>query len=181
MSRSGPVPLPAVPLSDGVVVLRARRVEDVAATAAASHDPETLRWLKDPPMDAAARASALERTERLWRTGEAAPLVIADAAADHPMGMINLRFADDREASVAYNVFPEHRGRGVASRAVELVAGWAFGQLGLERLVLEADPANTASVRVAQRTGFTPAGSRVDDGTTLLVFRREPGTEEHAT
>lgn len=175
MPRSGAVPPLAAPLSDGVVCVRRRRAADLAAIADASRDPETLRWLRDGPMDEAARAAVIERDERSWREGTAAPLVIADAATDRPVGLINLRFGDDQVAAVAYSVFPAERGRGVASRAVELVVGWAFGPLRLDLLVLDAGPANAASIRVAEKTGFTPSGTRVEaDGTTLRVFARQP-------
>lgn len=52
------------------------------------------------------------------------------------------------------------RGRGAASRAVQLLVGWAFGPLGLERLELHIDRRNLASQAVAARTGFVPSPSR---------------------
>jgi len=54
MVRSIPIVPPATPLTDGFVAVRPRRSDDVKAIAA-SHDPESLRWLDDPPMDAQAR------------------------------------------------------------------------------------------------------------------------------
>jgi hypothetical protein len=46
------------------------------------------------------------------------------------------------------------RGRGAASRAVALLAGWAFGPLRLDRVELRIDKHNLASLAVAARTGF---------------------------
>lgn len=128
-------------------------------------------------MDAEARASSMARVDQTWRSGQAAPLVVADAATDEPVGLVNLQFRDDAEATVAYSVFPAHRGRGVAPRAVQLVTGWAFTGLGVARLLLEADEGNTASIRVAYKCGFTPVGSRSEqqrDGAqrTVMVFTR---------
>ena len=82
MVRSTPIAPPATPLTDGSVVLRPRREDDLDAIAAASRDPETLRWLDDPPMDAEARRTGMSRVEEAWRSGRAAPLTIADAATD---------------------------------------------------------------------------------------------------
>ncbi len=42
-----------------------------------------------------------------------------------------------------------------ASRAVILLSRWALGPLGFARVELTCGPANTASQRVAQRSGFT--------------------------
>lgn len=155
--RSTAIPVPAGPLSDGTVSLRGRRACDLDAISAASHDPETQRWLTDPPMDAEARAASMERVAEAFRTGRSAPLVIADHENDAPIGLINLQFRDDHVATIAYSVFPAHRGRGVAPRAVRLMSQWAFGHLGVTELLLEIDPQNVASVRVAEKCGFEPA------------------------
>ena len=37
---------------------------------------------------------------------------------------------------------------------VDLLTRWGFDELGLERLELRIDPANTASKRVAERAGY---------------------------
>ena len=55
---------------------------------------------------------------------------------------------------------PDARGRGVATHAVRLIAGWAFTELGLARLELTCGPDNEASQRVAERCGFTREGLR---------------------
>ena len=177
-----PIVPPAVPLTDGAIVVRPRREEDLDAMAAASHDPETVRWLDDPPMDAEARRTSIARSQEAWRSGRAAPLTVADASTDEAVGVINLQFRDDGTVSVAYHVFPGHRGRGIAPRAVSLVADWALGRLGIGQLILEADEANTASIRVAEKCGFQAMGTTSQTGSdgivhTTVVFSRSTTSE----
>lgn len=177
MVRSTPIVPPATPLTDGFVVVRLRREGDLEAISTASRDPETLRWLDDPPMDDESRQTAMSRVEAAWRSGHAAPMTIADAGADHAVGLINLTFHAEAAASVAYSVFPSHRGQGVAPRAVRLVADWALGELGVTQLLLEADDGNAASIRVAEKCGFqlidTKSEPRPDGGVrTTNVFSR---------
>ncbi|SCL69462.1 GNAT family N-acetyltransferase [Micromonospora peucetia] len=182
MVRSTPIVPPATPLTDGSVVVRPRREDDLEAIADASRDSETLRWLDDPPMDAEARRTGMSRVEEAWRSGRAAPLTIADAVTDQAVGIINLQFRAEDVASVAYSVFPAHRGQGNAPRAVLLVADWALGNLGLTQLILETDAANTASTRVAEKCGFQAIGTRSEprsDGvvrTTITFSRPLPTT-----
>ncbi|MGW5867805.1 GNAT family N-acetyltransferase [Streptomyces sp. NPDC055239] len=164
MGRSIPIEPLSEPLTDEVVALRLRRDSDLPAIGAASHDPETRRWLDDEPMDEAALGTSMAKAEEAWRSGRAAPLLIADAATDEPVGIINLQFRDDEVATVAYSVFPAHRGRGIAPRAVRLLAGWALNDLGLTRLLLEAAAENTSSVRVAEKCGFRRIDERVGAG-----------------
>lgn len=64
----------------------------------------------------------------------------------------------ERRAAVGYWLAPRGRGRGVATQATRLLAGWGFQQLGLERLELTCGPDNHASQRVAERCGFTYEG-----------------------
>ncbi|MFD3940326.1 GNAT family N-acetyltransferase [Streptomyces sp. NPDC058611] len=130
MVRSLPVPPPTSVLSDGVVVVRLRRASDVDAIAEAGHDPETRRWLDDTPMDGKARSTSMARVEEAWRSGRAAPLVVADAVTDAPVGIVNLQFRGNDVATVAYSVFPANRGRGIAPRAVGLLSQWALASWG---------------------------------------------------
>jgi RimJ/RimL family protein N-acetyltransferase len=158
MSRR-PLSPPPAPLGDGTVVLRLRRAEDVPAIARASHDAETRRWLNDPPMGAAEERASLARSEERWRSGRGAPFVIADAATDAALGLVNLQLGDDAAvAGLGVSVFPEARGRGVASRALRLAAVWALSELGMQRVFAEADVENAASIRAIEKAGFTLEG-----------------------
>jgi RimJ/RimL family protein N-acetyltransferase len=71
-------------------------------------------------------------------------------------------------------MLPAWRGRGYATRAVRLVARWAFDSAGVARLVAGTLPSNVGSQRVLEKAGFRreglqfgrlPAadGGRVDD------------------
>jgi RimJ/RimL family protein N-acetyltransferase len=61
---------------------------------------------------------------------------------------------DDQLATVAYQVFREWRGRGIAARALELVTGWALREPRWTCLMLEIEEGNTASIRVAETGRF---------------------------
>jgi RimJ/RimL family protein N-acetyltransferase len=155
---------PDPPLSDGVVTLRQWREMDVPALVAVLNgDSEIVRWLDRLPQPYTARDAReyVEFAERGWRgdhLGET-PLAIADAATNEPLGSLGLRWTpEEAVAEVGYWTGRPFRGRGVATRAVRLAAGWVLGDLGYERLELEADPRNGASLGVAERAGFTCEG-----------------------
>jgi RimJ/RimL family protein N-acetyltransferase len=152
---------PDPPLSDGEVVLRMRRAADVPLIAEASNDAETQRRMDDEPLTLTTgrERDSVARAEEQWRRGCGAPFVIADAADDRPLGLLNLQFGEDEEvAGFAISVFPQARGRGVASKALRLAATWALRELGLRRVFAEAAADNHASIRVIEKAGFQREG-----------------------
>jgi RimJ/RimL family protein N-acetyltransferase len=116
--------------------------------------------MEDDPMTPEREANSVARTEEQWRSGTAAPFVIADATDDRALGLVNLQLGDD--ATLAVSVFPEERGRGIASRALRLAAIWSLQDLGLRQVVAEAEADNTASIRAIEKAGFRRAGLRDD-------------------
>ncbi|MCW2966976.1 MAG: N-acetyltransferase [Solirubrobacteraceae bacterium] len=143
-------------LTDGVVALRHWREDDVEACVRGTNDPEVVRWTRVPENNTAAMAR-----EHLFAEDEhEMRLAVADAATDELLGAVSLLRVDaeNRRAELGYWVAAEHRGRGVAVRAVALMAAWAFAERGLARLELHIDLENAASRRVAEKAGFAFEG-----------------------
>jgi RimJ/RimL family protein N-acetyltransferase len=116
-----------------------------------------MGWDAELPGDAEARAN-IDRAAEAWRQGTWAVFRIVDAATDQVVGGVNLRFCDFQIAEASYFLRASARGRGFATRAVRLVARWAFDELGIERIELRAHPENVSSQRVAERAGFSREG-----------------------
>jgi signal transduction histidine kinase/RimJ/RimL family protein N-acetyltransferase len=151
---------PEPPLSDDEVVLRLPRPDDAPAIAAACVDPDIARWIPVPvpytPEDAVA---FLEAAADGWRTGLELAFAIEERATATLVGMISLQAgATASRAALGYWLAPPVRGRGLATRAVRLLAAWAFEDPGLERLELMTLVGNDASGRVALRAGFRREG-----------------------
>ena len=144
-----------------------RRAEDVPLIAKASHDPETRRRLDDEPLTPDRERESIARAEEQWRSGSGAPFVIAGAGDDRALGLVNLQFGED--ATVAVSVFPEERGRGIASRAMRLAAIWGLRELGLRRVVAEAAADNVASIRAIEKAGFRREGLHDDPKRFVLL------------
>jgi RimJ/RimL family protein N-acetyltransferase len=150
--------LPDPPLSDRVIALRSWAPADVPALVDACQDPEIPRWTLVPsPYGETDARAYLRRVAGGWDDGVRATFAVVDAA-DHGalLGSAGLQAIDwdQRAADVGYWIGAHARGRGVAARAVELLAAWAFGTLGIERLELRTNAGNAASQAVARRAGF---------------------------
>jgi RimJ/RimL family protein N-acetyltransferase len=159
-----PTTPPDPPLSDGVVTLRAWNADDVPAIVdACAGDDELAYWLDALPQPYA-EADALEYVasgDAGWR-GEAleTPFAVVDADTGEVLGACGViwRSPEQGVSEIGYWTRRDVRSRGVASRAVCLAAGWFLGDLGGERMELRADTRNAASIRVAEKAGFTREG-----------------------
>jgi RimJ/RimL family protein N-acetyltransferase len=154
---------PDPPLADDVVALRAWRDDDLEQRFAAFDNPECLAhsWSLLEPHTVAHQEASMRGEEGRRLAGKDVHLAVTDAAEPETLfGGCSVYGLDlyRSSASVGYWLVPAARGRGVATRTVRLLAGWAFGHLGVERLELTCGTDNLASQRVAERCGFTHEG-----------------------
>jgi RimJ/RimL family protein N-acetyltransferase len=153
-------------------VLRAPREADVPEVVAACRDPEIPRWTTVPAPYGETDARAwMAGHEVMRRDGRGACFGIVGAADDRLIGAVDLVVTSWPHAvgEVGYWVARAARGAGTAERAVRLVSGWAFRDVGLARLEILAEPENEASQRVAERAGFRREG-------VLRSYRELKGT-----
>jgi RimJ/RimL family protein N-acetyltransferase len=154
-----PLPLPDPELADDAIRLRPPTAADVGAIAAACQDPDIQHFTFVPVPYAEEDARAWVAAAPAVRgAGTALNLLAVDRADDTVLGAVGLLRPDRdaRSVEIGYWVAPDARGRGVATRAVRLLAPWALDTLRLARVALDVDVPNAASRAVARRAGFTP-------------------------
>jgi RimJ/RimL family protein N-acetyltransferase len=181
LCHPGRVQLTVPRLDDDVITLRPPAAGDIDAITDACQDPEIPRWTRVPsPYTRAHAVDFVERSSRMWEQGTDAPFVITEATTGHLLGAIGVhRFGgEDGGPEVGYWLARDARGRGVATRALRLVADWACRELGV-RLLLQADVRNAASRRVAERVGFRYTGEAkappgCGDCETMAVYELNP-------
>ena len=77
-----------------------------------------------------------------------------------PVGEIGLYYQEPPtgQAMIGYSMMPAWRGAGYTTRAVRLLALWAFAETSVARLVAGTLPDNIGSQRVLQKAGFRREG-----------------------
>ena len=154
-----PLAPPDPPLSDGIVALRAWRDTDAGAIAAMMDEPAIARWTRAPsPYRERDAVEWLALHPAMLRRGSELPLAIVDTDSGDLLGSISLRFREDARGEFGYLLAAPARGRGLATRALRLLAAWAFEEHGLARLEVLVQPDNEASLAMAERAGFRREG-----------------------
>jgi RimJ/RimL family protein N-acetyltransferase len=145
---------------DGPFVARVVEESDIPVVAPAFRDPGIGGENGMPPFDEdELRTLWRERIPGLRARGVLFPYVIEDTTGSSILGGITLRHFDPMRGviEVGYWLFPEARGRGLATRAVRAVAREAFAS-GLSRIEANVRIGNDVSERVLERAGFTREG-----------------------
>lgn len=138
---------------------------DVDDVTEACQDPELERWITsiNAPytreqaahfIDEVVPASWADESELIWG--------VRDPEDRRLLGTISIRPAQNqKKGEIGFWLVRDARGRGVSSRAVRLVAEYAFDDegLGLTHLRWRAIVGNWASRRVAWATGFRVEGT----------------------
>ncbi|PYI37432.1 hypothetical protein CVS30_15525 [Arthrobacter psychrolactophilus] len=163
-------------LSDGVTTLRRFQVRDAEAFAAIHRDPLNIQWTGSvATMDAAQALGFIEgHIAAGWESGTGLRFAITEiiAGTSQVVGTLSLQdvvsTAAGGSAHVGIKMLPSGRGTGAAQRAIELVCGYAFGNLGLGYLHWICTEGNRGSMSLAQRCGFQqlahiPGFARVAD------------------
>ncbi len=171
---------PAIPvLETGRLRLRGYRASDLDAQAAALADPEVVRHLGGSPFS----------REETWRKMLASPGLwamlgygywIAERREDGAyLGQIG--FADFKRdmtpgiegiPEMGWIMAPGAQGQGYATEAALAALAWADEALGGGEIVAIISHDNAASIRVAEKAGFSLREEADYKGEPILLFRR---------
>jgi RimJ/RimL family protein N-acetyltransferase len=152
---------PAGPISDGVVTLRLPLAEDVARLAFYGSAASLLDgiWVSGGgPGAADPLAWAADRLAQFnagWTPegGLHGGALVIDAAQPF-VGLVYFGLVVPGILELSYAIAPPARGRGIATRAARLAAGWALKEGGFSRVELRIPETHAASRRVAEKAGF---------------------------
>lgn len=110
---------------------------------------QTREWIQDW------LRTCLERYYQTWGFG---PYAVVERSSHKVIGYCGLFFFPDvagqPEVEIGYRLARSAWGQGYATEAARAVRDFAFGTLGLTRLIAIIDPANVASIRVAEKIGM---------------------------
>ena len=151
---------PDPPLADDLIALEPLTQADVPWMLELAGDDEILRFTRVPAgADEAFVESWIGRYVSGWADGSRAGFGIRDHDGNQLgfCGFVQLD-RDAAEGEIGYAIDPRARGKGIATRSLDLLTRWGLDVLELCRIELMIDVENGGSARVAERAGYTLEG-----------------------
>jgi [ribosomal protein S5]-alanine N-acetyltransferase len=150
------------------VVLRPLKITDAVALFAAHGHAETHKYWSSPAhRDVDETAAYIEDTlamrgARSWAITE---------SGKEALGRISLFDVREGVGEIGVIMQREASGRGLASKALDLVVTHGFSEIGLHRIAADIDPDNTGSLSLFLRAGFQREGLLRQNWKTHLGLR----------
>lgn len=140
------------------MTLRPWTTDDVDA-ARLQHDEEIARWFGFAGV--VPTAEQQEAPIARWHTSYADDRRTVSFVVERGgrvAGLVEVRQKGDAVGELSWAVYPEHRGRRVATTAIRTLVDYCFRDLALSRVEARVEPSNIGSLRAAGRAGLRREG-----------------------
>ncbi|MEW9921799.1 GNAT family N-acetyltransferase [Marimonas sp. MJW-29] len=146
-------------LTNGPVSLRAPRAEDAQARYKLGNVPEIHHMFGADP----AKVQPITKAQATaWlHAQEVEPLAWVIEYRKRMTGALRLHSLNehDQRASLAIGILnPKHLGKGIGTRAIRLIAEYAFNVIGLNRLTVRVVDYNKRAIAAYEKVGFVIEG-----------------------
>lgn len=142
------------------LIFRDFRRTDIPAVHEYASDPEVTRWSTWGPNTLEQTTSFVEEAARPGPGKDRASYSLAAVLDGTTIGSVAVWVTDsaDRNGELGYTFHRAHWGNGYATEAVGHLLTLGFDALQLERITATCHPGNGGSIRVLEKSGFTPEG-----------------------
>lgn len=140
------------------LILRPVTHLDFKATHQLLSDPEVMKFSLNGPYNEQKTTEFINHCIQQREQGLPSLLAIIDRQTDLLIGYCGFykqKINGTEELELGYRLAKEHWGKGLASEAAMAMKNHAFEEMGLTRLISLIEKENIASIRVAQKSGFT--------------------------
>jgi len=145
--------------SNGVITIRPFEPEDVPSFFSAVRSSTEIlgRWMPwcHAQYSIEEAKAWLTTCQKEWSKGTSYPFMVVEPNSHKVLGSVDINQInrDHNFGNIGYWVSSSHTGRGIATSAVRMAAHFGFTEVGFTRLEIVALVDNTASRRVAEKSG----------------------------
>lgn len=155
---------------------------DYAEAHLAGDDEENVRWLSGGVSTIETVRNWILRNREAWENdGPVYSFAVFEAKTKRQVGMVEANSNPAQvaglvkgEVNISYNIYPFARGKGYATKAVNLILTF-LKEKGFKTALILVNPENKKSLGVAGRAGFTRIGENNPQPgeERLVVFKKK--------
>jgi RimJ/RimL family protein N-acetyltransferase len=166
------------------LILRAHKREDFEALHAMWAHPSVYRYISGKPSTREQSWARLLRYAGMWPLIGYGFWALEEKASGRFIGELGFgnferdiepRFGDTPE--MGWVLAPEIHGKGYASEAISRVVGWGENAFEQDRALCIISPGNAASLRVAEKNGFSEMLETSYTGEPVILLERPFGVK----
>lgn len=154
------------------LALRALEAADVSLLAELYSDPEVARYVGGDGLDQVAAERQAQRFASVWERRGYGQSIVCDRITGAVIGRVGLHpWEEWGEVELGWVLARSHQGRGLAQEAALAWLDWGRRTKVAPALTAVIQPANVASIRLAERLGFRFERSDQAFGNPVSVHR----------
>jgi ribosomal-protein-alanine N-acetyltransferase len=171
---------------DDELVLRQITYDDSQEYYEYMQDSDVIRYVPEEciPRNMERVKEEIEYSMDLFRYRRSIYWVIAKKDSNKLIGSCGFNYwnRDHCRGEISYDLNKKHWGKGIMSKAIKAVLGFAFTQMELHRVEATVTPTNQASLKVLKKAGFKKEGvlreqkllhGKFEDAIIMSLLQRE--------
>ncbi len=161
------------------LIVRRFSLEDVPALTDILSDPEVMKHSVGGVCDEAATRKFIEWCLDCYESHGVGPWALIDKEASELIGFCGVgpeMVAEVEEINLGYRLARRYWNRGLASESAKAVLNYVFGKRRLPSVVVIIEPEHEASLKVAEKVGFSSFDVLEFHGRPVRLYRL---TSEH--
>ena len=159
------------------LILRRLSLEDVPALTEILSDPEVMKHSVRGVCDEVATRKFIEWCLACYESHGVGPWALIDRKSSELIGFCGVgpeMVADVEELNLGYRLARRYWDKGLASEAARAVLSYAFGKKLLQSVVVIIEPEHLASLKVAEKAGFSSFDVLVFHDRPVRLYRLTP-------
>ena len=156
------------------ILIKPLSLDDAPALTEILSDPEVMKHSVRGVCDETATRKFIQECLSCYKSHGVGPWALIDKKSKDFIGFCGVgpeSVGEIEEFNLGYRLAKRYWGLGLATESARVVLAYAFGEKGLKSVIVIIEPKHVASMRVAEKVGFSNFKNKQFHGREVRVYR----------
>jgi len=156
------------------ILIKPLSLDDAPALTEILSDPEVMKHSVRGACDESATRKFIQECLSCYKSHGVGPWALIDKKSKDFIGFCGVgpeSVGEIEEFNLGYRLAKRYWGLGLATESARAVLAYALGERGLKSMVVIIEPKHVASMRVAEKVGFSNFKNKQFHGREVRVYR----------